>query len=182
MSNKYKFYNPDGTYFVTLTVVGWIDVFTRDVYRKIFIDSVNYCIKKKGLIVHAWVLMTNHAHMIISRTGDMPMHSILRDMKKYTSVEIIHAIENNPSESRRNWMLDFFESRGKANSNNVKFQFWQQDNHPLEMGGSRSIKNTMDYIHKNPVEHGFTNSEYHYDWSSICDYSGEKGLIEVEMI
>ncbi|MFK5854482.1 MAG: hypothetical protein QM503_00025 [Bacteroidota bacterium] len=44
MSNKYKFHDPDGAYFVTLSVVGWVDVFTRDEYRNILIDSFNYCI------------------------------------------------------------------------------------------------------------------------------------------
>ena len=42
MSTKYKFYNPDGTYFVSFSVVGWLDVFTRDMYREIFLDSLKY--------------------------------------------------------------------------------------------------------------------------------------------
>jgi len=43
MSTKYKFYDPNGTYFVTYAVVGWFDVFTRDEYCTILIDSFNYC-------------------------------------------------------------------------------------------------------------------------------------------
>lgn len=70
MSLKYKFKNPDGIYFVTFAVVGWIDVFTRDVYRSIFIDSLNWSVKNKGLIVIGWVLMTNHVHLIVSRKGE----------------------------------------------------------------------------------------------------------------
>jgi hypothetical protein len=31
MSGKYKFYNPDGIYFVSFAVVGWADVFTRNI-------------------------------------------------------------------------------------------------------------------------------------------------------
>ena len=30
MSSKYKFVNRDGVYFVTATIVDWVDVFSRD--------------------------------------------------------------------------------------------------------------------------------------------------------
>jgi len=114
MSTKYKFHDPDGTYFVTFAVVGWVDVFTRDEYRNIVINSFNYCIDKKGLVIHAWVIMTNHIHMIISRKGQMLLEHIMRDMKKFTSIEIIHNIEKSTTESRRKWMISIFKAYGKA--------------------------------------------------------------------
>lgn len=52
-------------------------------------------------------------------------------MKKHTSVKIIESIEKSTTESRKEWMLELFESAGNKNPNNVKFQFWQQDNHPV---------------------------------------------------
>ena len=48
--------------------------------------------------------MTNHVHLIIGTNCD-PMNDILRDIKKFTSVKIIEAIEENTCESRREWML-----------------------------------------------------------------------------
>ena len=66
MSTKYKFIDKQGVYFTTSTVVGWLDVFTRDVYGDILLDSIRFCQKNQGLSVHAWVLMTNHLHMICS--------------------------------------------------------------------------------------------------------------------
>ena len=52
-------------YFVTDTVVDWVDIFTRPVYRHIIIESLQYCQKEKGLIIYAWGFMTNHRHMIV---------------------------------------------------------------------------------------------------------------------
>lgn len=40
--------------FLTFTVVFWIDVFTRKEYKHIIVNSLNYCIKEKGLTVNAW--------------------------------------------------------------------------------------------------------------------------------
>ncbi len=182
MSRKYKFYNPDGIYFITFAIVGWVDVFTRDEYRNILVGSFNHCSRKKGLVIHAWVIMTNHVHMIVSRKGQMPLADIMRDMKKFTSVEIIHAIEESIVESRKEWMLKIFTNTGKANPNNIKFQFWQQNNHPIEISHNKEIEQKMDYIHENPVKHGFANSPECYDWSSATDYAGGKGLVDIEML
>jgi len=183
MSNKYKFYNPDGTYFITFAVIYWIDVFTRDDYRNILINSVEYCINKKGLVVHAWVIMTNHVHMIVSRKGNNKLEEILRDMKKHTSVEIIHEIESRPYESRKEWMLSLFEKAGRKNPNNVKFQFWQQDNHPIELTNNFMYDQKLEYIHQNPVVQGFVEKAEDYVWSSMKDYIvGKGGLVKIELI
>lgn len=182
VSRKYKFHDPDGTYFVTFAVVDWIDVFTRNEYREILVGSFKYCIDKKGLVIHAWVIMTNHVHMVISRNGDFRFEEIMRDMKKHTSVRVIHTIENSSRESRKNWIIRLFEEAGRANPNNTKFQVWQQDNHPIELSDAKEIDQKIEYIHDNPVRAGFVNSQDCYDWSSAVDYSGGSGLVKVELV
>ncbi|MBC8319686.1 MAG: transposase [Bacteroidetes bacterium] len=182
MSRKYKFLDPNGTYFITFATVNWVDVFTRNEYRNILIDSFNFCSKNKGLDIHAWVIMSNHVHMIISRKGNIPLERIMRDMKKFTSVEIIHAIEESTVESRKKWMLKIFADAGKVNPNNVKFQFWQQDNHPIELDSNKEIEQKLNYIHDNPVKHGFTNAPECYDWNSAIDYAGGRGLVDIELL
>ncbi|MEO6232921.1 MAG: hypothetical protein ABIP10_22505 [Ferruginibacter sp.] len=66
MSTKYKFVDKSAVYFITSTVTGWTDVFTRQGYKAILIDSIRHCQQKQGLVIHAWVLMTNHLHTICS--------------------------------------------------------------------------------------------------------------------
>jgi REP element-mobilizing transposase RayT len=123
MSRNYKFHNQEFPYFVTFTVVQWIDVFTRVEYKDILVESLKYCIKNKGLKLYAWVIMSNHVHLIIG-TEDKPMQDILRDIKRHTSKTIIKAIEENVQESRRDWLLSFFEREGRKNPSNEHYQFW----------------------------------------------------------
>lgn len=59
MSSKYQVGDERFAHFVTFTVVNWIDVFTRNEYRDIIIESLTYCVKHKGLRVHAFCIMTN---------------------------------------------------------------------------------------------------------------------------
>ncbi len=60
----YLIQDQEGTYFLTFTVIDWIDVFGRVEYRDIVVKSLIYCIKEKGLLVNAWVIMTNHIHLV----------------------------------------------------------------------------------------------------------------------
>ncbi|NOX85106.1 MAG: transposase [Chlorobi bacterium] len=182
MSSKYKFHNPDGIYFVTFAVVRWVDVFTRDVYREIILDSLKYCQKEKDLRLHAYVIMTNHLHMIISRQGKNLLENIMRDFKKFTSSALIKAIKENPYESRKEWMIEIFETEGRKNPNNKYYQFWRQDNHPIELTSNRMMDQKLDYLHNNPVEQGFVNRPEDYPWSSMANYIGEKGMIEIDNI
>lgn len=62
----YKIHNPESIHFVTFAVVEWVDVFTRQAYRDIVLESLRFCQKEKGLFVHGWCLMSNHIHLVIS--------------------------------------------------------------------------------------------------------------------
>ena len=84
---------------MTDTVVDWVDIFTRPIYRHIIIESLEYCQKEKGLIIYAWVLMTNHMHMIVGSTGLNKVSDIMRDFKKFTSKQILHTLLNEIGEN-----------------------------------------------------------------------------------
>ena len=176
MSRKYKIRDEDKLYFVTFTVIRWLDVFTRQAYRDIFLDSVRYCQHHKGLEVCAYVIMSNHIHMIIGRHGDASLAGIIRDIKKYTSVKIIEAIRENPSESRRELFIWLFEREGARNSNNTNTQFWQQHNKPIEIPTDEKADHFINYIHNNPCQPHWNLSQQpeDYVWSSASFY--ETGL------
>jgi len=119
MSENYKIYNKEAAYFLTMTVVGWIDVFTRPNHKLLIIDSLIYCQKEKGLELYAFCLMPSHLYLIARAVGNFSLSEILRDFKKYTSMKIVEQILNEP-ESRREWMMEYFAKeadRIKRNKN-----------------------------------------------------------------
>jgi REP element-mobilizing transposase RayT len=179
MSGKYKFHNPHGIYFVSFAVVDWADVFIRNVYKDILLDSFRHCQKEKGLVIYAWVIMSSHVHLIISRQGTIPLEDIMRDMKKFTAHKIIGAIMESLYESRKEWLLKMFEEHGRANSNNTKYQLWQQDNHPVELDTNKMKDERLAYIHNNPVKAGYVYKPEDYIYSSAMDYCDEKGLLDI---
>jgi putative transposase len=181
MSEKYKFRNSEQLYFVSFSTVYWIDVFTRREYKDILLDSWQYCQKTKDLNIYAWVIMSNHVHMIVNSDSNK-LEDIFRDMKSYTARVVRESIEENPQESRKEWMLWMLKRAGSKNSNNIDFQLWQQHNHPIELTSNKLIDQKVEYIHKNPVVAGFVENPEEYLYSSARDYAGEKGLLEVVLI
>jgi len=181
MSTKYKIRDQEKLYFVSFALVDWIDVFIGNEYKDIVIDSLSYCQKNKGLEIYAWCIMTSHMHLIIGTHGKN-IEDILRDFKSFTSRSLKIAIQENPVESRKEWMLSMMEDVGKKNSNNNDFQFWQQDNHPIELWDNYMMEQKLEYIHMNAVVAGFVSSPEDYVYSSARDYAGEKGLLEIILI
>ena len=183
MALKYRIDDQQEYYFVTFTVVNWIDVFIRDTYRHVFIESIKFCQKEKGLKVGAWVIMTSHVHMIIGTEGKHKLQDIIRDMKSYTSRHIRIAIENSGEESRKEWMMWHFKKQGLSNSNNKDFQFWIQDSHPVQLSSGERMLQRLHYIHNNPVEAGFVCKPEDWKYSSADDYcGGTQGLIDLVMM
>lgn len=74
------------------------------------------------------------------------------------------------------------EKAGRQNSQNVNFQLWQQDNHPIELFDQKISHQKLNYIHNNPVTAGIVENPEEYLYSSAKDYYGQKGLLEITMV
>lgn len=179
----YRIRNKEEIHFLTFAVVDWVDVFSRKQYRDIVVDSLAYCQREKGLLLHGWCLMTNHIHMLASSREGL-LSAILRDFKKFTSTTIIDAIASNKHESRRDWMLPIFKNAGQSNSRNTDYQFWRQDNQPKECYSPGFTVQKLLYTHNNPVEAGIVEKPEHYIYSSAMDYHCQRhcGLLKIEFI
>ena len=111
MPSGYQIKSQESAYYLTFQIVFWIDIFSRKVYRDIIIESLRHCQQHKGLGVFAYVIMSNHVHLLV-RAENGNLSDIVRDFKKFTSKEIIKAIENG-TESRKEWMLKLFQYAAK---------------------------------------------------------------------
>lgn len=181
MSRKYKFHNHEGLYFVSFATVYWIDVFIRDMYFDILVQSLDYCRKNKGMEIYAWCIMPSHVHLIFSAKDNNP-GELLKSLKTYTSKQLQLAIITNVQESRKEWLLWMMRRAGSKNSNVKNRQFWQQNNHPIELWSIEVIEQKLNYIHDNPVESGFVLEPHHWKYSSAIDYSGGKGLLDIDYL
>jgi len=112
MSQGYQIINQLAIHYLTFQVVDWVDIFTRQNYRDIILDSFRYSQKEKGLWLYSYVIMrnaaqSNHIHLIAA-SKDGELSDLVRDIKKFTASKILNTIKTEP-ESRREWMLKRFE-------------------------------------------------------------------------
>lgn len=178
MSQGYQIINQSSIHYLTFQVVDWVDIFTRQIYRDIVLDSFRYSQKEKGLWLYAYVIMSNHIHLIAA-SKDGKLSDLVRDIKKFTAAKIIKAIETEP-ESRRDWLLKRFEfaARGKANMRTL--QFWTHENHAIEIFSDKFFFQKVDYIHLNPVRAGIVAKAEDYLYSSASNFIDKGGLVEIE--
>ena len=176
----YKIRDQSATYFMTFTVEGWIDLFTRKCYRDILLRNMEYCRLEKGLRIGAYVIMSNHTH-VIWQSGCGRLSDTLRDFKSYSTKQFIEAIQVE-NESRREWLLYMFRYFGNKTNRNKDFKIWMNDNHPEEIFSADFLKVKLDYIHNNPVKAGIVENEEDYLYSSCANYHNKKGLIEIDYL
>lgn len=182
MNNSSASFTLHELHFITITVVDWVDIFTRPLYKRIITDSLAYCQQSKGLRVFAWVLMSNHLHAIVDASGELSVADIVRDFKKYTSKRLLREIQTNPNESRREWMLNRFRYAGNNDKNITNYRLWQEGYHPEQIYTYGFYKQKLDYIHLNPVRQELVAKAEDYLYSSAIDYAGGNGLVDVSLI
>jgi len=92
MSTGYKIVEQDELHYVTFQIVRWIDIFTRRIYRDIVIDSLYFCQQNKGLEIYAFVVMSNHIHLLLrSKTGKLS--DTIKEFKSFTAKKILEAVD-----------------------------------------------------------------------------------------
>jgi putative transposase len=142
MSKKYKAKNLESLYFITLTIVDWIDLFIHPEYKHIIIDSLSFCQTYKGLQIFAYVLMTSHLHLIVKTKDGINLSDIIRDFKSHTSKKLIEVIKEQP-ESRKEWLLDKFNTAAAKIKRNSKYKIWQDGYHPIELSDNKIIEQKL---------------------------------------
>ncbi len=178
MSDKYKIYEADKAYFITMTVVGWIDLFTRKNHKLVIVNSLKYCQKEKGLEIYAWCLMSNHLHMIARANGKNSLSDILRDFKKFTSKELVKQIIDK-HESRRPWILRYFKYSGKYLKRVEGYKLWQDGNQAQLIYSSMFFYQKLNYIHQNPVKEMVVQHPEDYLFSSARNYADLDSLLDI---
>lgn len=144
MSRNYKFHNPESAYFVSFAVVQWLDVFTRNEYKDVLLESLSYCQKAKGMEIYAWCIMTNHMHLAFRSIGEYQPEQILGDFKRFTSKAIVKRIKENPQESRKENLLQFSRIPPKKVQTSININFGDMIIIRLKFGATKLLQRRLD--------------------------------------
>jgi REP element-mobilizing transposase RayT len=180
MSTKYKA-TTEEAYFITITTVGWVDVFTRLNQKYNIINSLKYCQDQKGLEIYAYCIMHSHIHLLCKGTDGFILSDIMRDFKKHTAKRIIQTIIDEP-ESRREWLLAHFKKACDHLKRVQNHKVWQDGYHAEIVETNWFIKQKIDYIHNNPVKDKVVTVPEDYYFSSARNYASLENELDVILL
>ena len=101
MRSRYKIAELESPHFITCTIVSWLPVFTTP-DLDITTASLTFCRQQKGLRLHAYVILDNHLHLLVSSDN---LSQVIRDFKRHTAKEILAAAQQDDKQ----WLLKQFE-------------------------------------------------------------------------
>jgi REP element-mobilizing transposase RayT len=181
MSTKYKATTTEEAFFITITTVGWIDVFTRLNQKQVIINALQHCQQNTGLEIYAYCIMSSHIHLLCKGTNGFVLSDIIRDFKKFTSKKIIQTIKEEP-ESRREWMLDYFKKSCEHLKREQQHKVWQNGYHAEIVVTNWFIKQKVNYIHNNPVKDKIVALPEDYYFSSARNYADLENDLAVVLL
>ena len=170
--SRYKIYDTDYPYYITSTIIEWMPLFSIKGIANIIIDSLNYLIKNNRLEIYGYVIMENHLH-VIAVSDDLPYQ--LGKFKSFTARKIIDFL----TEHHYNGILEKLEFFKIKHKTDRQHQFWQEGVHPEIISNLEILIQKLKYIHENPIRRGYVDEDYYWRYSSAVDYSGAKGLVEI---
>src|SRR4030095_4193590 len=177
MTRKYPIVEPQGCYSLTLNTIDRVDLFIRPFFKQIVVESLNYFIEKKGLIVYGWCLMTNHLHLIAQARDGFDLPGIVSDLKSFTAKIILDDL-NAESDIRREWIMKKIREAALFD----KLEVWENADHPVQISAAENddIHDYLKQVHDNPVRNKIVELPQHYLHSSARNYSGLNGLVNVQ--
>ena len=175
MRSRYKSIEGGRPFFVSSTVIEWIPIFTSATYNSVVTDSLVFCREHKGLLLHAFVIMDTHIHLIITAPD---ITAVMRDFKSYTGKRILELLHRE----KKTWILERLEFFKKSYKIESVHQIWQEGFHPQVISSEEMLLQKADYLHHNPVRRGLVSSPEHWVYSSASNYYSGSGLIEVDRL
>ncbi len=163
MRTRYRVNENQFAHFVTATIVGWLPVFTTAARCDILADSLAYCRTHKAMRIHAWVILDNHFHAILTAPD---LSRALADLKRHTSKRLMDLLKGEGCDC----LLNQFHYLRAPNKTTSSHQVWQEGFHPQAMVSDDIMLQKLDYIHNNPVKRGLVIAPEHWRYSSAHEW------------
>ncbi len=167
--------DPMRYYFCTDTIMGGRGVFTDPPAFDIIIESLEHCRVEKGLCTHAYVILPDHMHLILS-SESTEVSSIVRDYKRFTSRQL--STHFDIKEDKR--LLAYFHNVAMHTSRGTDYTVWQRGDPPVLITSRTMFQQKLELIHQHPVRSGFVEKPEYWKYSSARNYIfGDDSILTV---
>jgi len=157
---------------LTFSCQGRAPLMGEEWVRDVFAERLRESRERLGFGLHGWVVMPEHVHLLV-RVREGGGGGVLQDIKEHTARRVLCAWRKGGSE----WLQRCVDSRGKA-------RFWMRGGgHDRNVFSERAVRETIEYMHANPVRRGLVKTPTDWKWSSARWYVGTRdGELEMDPI
>ena len=158
MPNFIRNYVAGGTYYFTMVTSNRKKLFSKRTCIESFLSALFTIQSYYHFDLVAYCILPDHIHLIVTLAeDDKDFSSRLKEIKKKTTLAIR-------------------QSRGEPNLTVWQKRFWE---HTIK--DQDDFQNCFDYIHYNPIKHGYSD-KYDWEWSSFWKYygDGEKAIPDID--
>lgn len=152
------------THFLTITIIEWIDIFTKPEYFQTIVNSFKFCQKNKGLLLYEYVIMTNHLHLIARAANGHKLSQIISDFKKHTTREILRLLRSDNRHYILNLLHHSFSKKEEYDQ-----QIWARENYAEPIISEAFLQEKTKYIHYNPVKKEYVAKPEDWIYSSAAN-------------
>jgi REP element-mobilizing transposase RayT len=142
-----------------------------DEYKDIIIECLKFLVKEKRIELNAFVVMSNHVHVIWQPLQQFTLTQIQTSFMTYTA----NAIKKKLAQDKP----DVLEQL-RVNKYDRTYQIWKREPLSVELFTETAFIQKMEYIHSNPVAAGLVSFAEEYKYSSAKFY--QEGIDEFNMI
>lgn len=147
--------------FFTATILNWKHLLKEDEYKDIIIDCLKFMVDDKRVEVNAFIIMSNHVHIIWQPLQHYTLTQIQTSFVTYTAKAIKKKLlQHKP---------DVLETL-KVNKYDRTYQIWKREPLSIELFTEKTFMQKLEYIHNNPVAAGLVSFAEEYKYSSAKFY------------
>jgi len=150
MSEYRRFRVSGGCYFFTVNLLERNNILLID-HIELLRESVRLCKQKRPFHIDAWVVLPEHMHCIWTLPNDDV------DFSNRWKIIKTHFSKSLPK----------VEERSKVRVKRGERGIWQRRFWEHAIRDDRDYKNHMDYLHFNPVKHGYAERVIDWPYSSF---------------
>ncbi len=154
-------YSKEYPEFLTVTCLEWKRVLEEDRFKDIVMDSLSFLCKANRVTVYAFVIMSNHFHLIWQVLNEHKRDAVQRDFLKFTGQQILKVLRNEQSAMQHELLVQ---------AKDRKYQVWERNSLGVPLWTDEVFWQKLGYIHYNPVEAGLCKYPEDYKYSSASFY------------
>jgi putative transposase len=158
----FSFY-PD-TYFFTATINSWQPLLEREERKQVLIESLKFLCTTKRILLHGFVIMPNHFHLVLTLGEDETTSKIQTSILQFTSRQIIRQL------IAKNELIELMNY--KSTQRDRIYHIWERRAFWKHLENTRIVEQKLNYVHQNPLTEKWALCESieNYPWSSASYY------------